>query len=65
MNKYSVEVRMSYYVWVDVEAVDEYSAKDRALRGAHEEQKLGMGVWGEEHQIVLVIKKEPSNETTN
>jgi hypothetical protein len=56
---------MSYYVWVDVEAVDEYSAKAQALRGAHEEQKLGMGVWGEEHQIVLVIKKEPSNETTN
>jgi hypothetical protein len=58
MNKYSAEVRMSYYVWVDVEAVDEYSAKAQALRGAHEEQKLGMGVWGEEPEVVLMIKKE-------
>ena len=65
MNKYSAEVRLSYYVWVDVEASNECSAKDQALRRAHYEQAKGNGVWGEEPEVLLMIKKEPSNETTD
>jgi len=58
MNKYQVEVRMSYFVWVDVEATDEHSARDQALRRAYREQQKGMGVWGEEPQVTVVIKEE-------
>jgi hypothetical protein len=58
MNKYQVEVRMSYFVWVDVEATDEHSARDQALRRAYREQQKGMGVWGEEPQVTVVIQGE-------
>jgi len=58
MNKYQVEVRMSYFVWVDVEATDEHSARDQALRRAYREQQKGMGVWGEEPQVTVVIEGE-------
>jgi hypothetical protein len=49
---------MSYYVWVEVEASNEFSAKDQALRRAHYEQAKGNGVWGEEPEVLLMIKKE-------
>jgi len=49
---------MSYFVWVDVEATDEHSARDQALRRAYREQQKGMGVWGEEPQVTAVIKEE-------
>ena len=62
MNKYQVEVRMSYFVWVDVEATDEHSARDQALRRAYREQQKGMGVWGEEPQVTVVIKGETAQE---
>jgi hypothetical protein len=58
MKQYSVEVRMSYFVWVDVEATDEHSARDQALRRAYREQQKGTGVWGEEPQVTAVIKEE-------
>jgi hypothetical protein len=58
MKQYSVEVRMSYFVWVDVEATDEHSARDQALRRAYREQQKGMGVWGEEPQATVVIQGE-------
>ena len=58
MNKYQVEVRMSYFVWVDVEATDEHSARDQALRRAGREQSRGTGVWGEEPQVTGVIEGE-------
>ena len=66
MKQYSIEVRMSYFVWVDVEATDEHSARDRALRRAYREQQKGMGVWGEEPQVTVVIQEgRQSNETTD
>ena len=49
---------MSYFVWVDVEATDEHSARDQALRRAYREQQEGMGVWGEEPQVTVVIQGE-------
>ena len=58
MKQYSVEVRMSYFVWVDVEATDEHSARDQALRRSFREQQKGMGVWGEEPQVTVVIQGE-------
>lgn len=58
MKQYSIEVRMSYFVWVDVEAADEHSARDQALRRAHREQQKGMGVWGEEPQVTAMIQGE-------
>ena len=58
MNKYSAEVRLTYYVWVDVEASNEFSAKDQALRRAGREQSRGTGVWGEEPQVTVVIEGE-------
>jgi len=58
MKQYSVEVRMSYFVWFDVEATDEHSATDQALRRAYREQQKGMGVWGEEPQVTVLIKGE-------
>jgi len=58
MNKYQVEVCMSYFVWVDVEATDEHSARDQALRRAGREQSRGTGVWGEEPQVTAVIEGE-------
>ena len=57
MNKYQVEVRMSYFVWVDVEATDEHSARDQALRRAGREQSRGTGVWGEEPHIAAVVPR--------
>jgi hypothetical protein len=47
---------MSYFVWVDVEATDEHSARDQALRRAGREQSTG--VWGEEPQVTVVIEGE-------
>lgn len=58
MKQYSIEVRMSYFVWVDVEALDEHSARDQALRKAHREQERGRGIWGEEPQVLVVIEKK-------
>lgn len=58
MKQYSIEVRMSYFVWVDVEALDEHSARDQALRKAHREQELGRGTWGEEPQALIIIEKK-------
>ena len=37
MKRYQMQVRLSYYAWVDVEASDEHSAKDQALRKAWRE----------------------------
>jgi hypothetical protein len=52
MKKYQVQVKMSYYTWVDVEAENEDSARDQALRKAWRQQSLGYGVWGEEPEVL-------------
>ena len=52
MKQYQAQVRLSYYVWVDVEAQDEHSAKDQAIRKAWREMDRQHGVWGEEPEVI-------------
>ncbi len=52
MKQYQAQVRLSYYVWVDVEAPDEHSAQDQAIRKAWREMDKQNGVWGEEPEVV-------------
>ena len=52
MKQYQAQVRLSYYVWVDVEAQDEHSAKDQAIRKAWREMDKQYGVWGEEPEVI-------------
>jgi len=52
MKTYEVQVRLSHYVWVTVEAYDEHSAKDQAVRKSWREMNKGYGVWGEEPQVM-------------
>jgi hypothetical protein len=58
MKKYQVQVKMSYYAWVEVEAENEDSAKSQALRKAWREQSLGHGVWGEEPEVLELKEGE-------
>ena len=57
MKQYQAYVRMSYYVWVDVEASDEHSAKDQALRKAWREMDKGRGAWGEEPSVLELVEQ--------
>ena len=52
MNRYQMQVRLSYYAWVDVEASDEASAKDQGIRKAWRELDRGYGCWGEEPEVL-------------
>jgi hypothetical protein len=52
MKKYQAMVCMSYYVWVDVEADSEDSARDQALRKGWRSQANGDGNWGEEPEVL-------------
>ena len=56
MKQYQMQVRLSYYVWVDVEAQSEYSAKDQAVRKAWRELDKQHGVWGEEPEVLNVTE---------
>jgi hypothetical protein len=58
MKKYQMQVRMSYYVWVEVEAETQDSAEDQALRKAWRAQANGDGCWGEESNVVEILKGE-------
>jgi hypothetical protein len=58
MKKFTVQVRMSYYAWIVVEAESEYSAKDQAIRQAWRAQDKGEGVWGEEPEVLTLIEGE-------
>ncbi len=58
MKKYQVQVKMSYYAWVDVDAENEDSAKSQALRKAWREQSLGYGAWGEEPEVLEIKEGE-------
>ena len=55
MKKYQMQVRLSYYVWVDVEAEDDYSARTQAVRQAWREMDKQHGCWGEEPEVVDAI----------
>ena len=54
MKAYQVQVRLSYYACVDVEADDEHQAHDRAIRRAHYAMEQGHGSWGEEPEVVSI-----------
>lgn len=56
MKKYQVQVKMSYYVWVEVEAQTQDSVKDQALRKAWRAQANGEGVWGEEPKVLEIVE---------
>lgn len=58
MTKYRVNVRLSYYVYVDVEADSDEQAFDQARRLAWQEQAKGRGVWGEEPEVQFLLEGE-------
>ena len=58
MKTYQVMVAMSYYVWVEVEAEEKDSAKDKALRKAWRAQANGDGYWGEEPSVMEIQEGE-------
>ena len=60
-DRYFVQVRLSYYANVEVEAEDEYDAKEQAIRKAHWAMDRGDGCWGEEPSVTH-ITKEGENE---
>lgn len=51
MKKYQMQVRLSYYVWVDVEAEDDHSARNQAVRRAWREMDKQRGCWGEDPEV--------------
>ena len=64
MKRYQMQVRLSYYAWVDVEATSEHSAKDQGIRQAWREMDKGTGVWGEEPEVLEFMEMEETNERT-
>jgi hypothetical protein len=56
MKDYQVQVRMSYYVWVDVQADNKEFAEAQALRMAWRDHARGEGVWGEEPEVLDVVE---------
>jgi hypothetical protein len=59
-NRYTVQVRLSYYADVEVEADDEHSAKQQAIRQAHRAMEKGQGCWGEEPSVTHITKEGES-----
>ena len=55
MKRYQMQVRLSYYAWVDVEALSEHSAKDNGIRQAWREMDKGTGSWGEEPEVLELM----------
>lgn len=62
MKKYQMRVRLSYYVWVEVEAEDDYSARNQATRQAWREMDKQRGEWGEEPEVLDAIV-QPQGES--
>ena len=58
MKQYRVQVRLSYYAWVDVEANDEHQASDQAIRKAWHAMEKGSGAWGEEPRVMHLEETE-------
>ena len=56
MKTYQVQVRLSYYAWVEVEAIDEHNAQDQAIRKAFFEMDRGNGSWGEEPEVMELVE---------
>jgi len=56
MKNYRVNVRLSYYVYVDVTAENDEHAFDKARRLAWQEQEKGRGVWGEEPEVQFLLE---------
>ena len=54
-ERYAVQVRLSYYANVEVEAEDEYDAKEQAIRKAHWAMDRGDG-WNDEVEIPEELK---------
>ena len=59
-ERYTVQVRLSYYADVEVEADDEHSAKQQAIRKAHWAMERGNGCWGEEPSVVEITNEGES-----
>ena len=59
-ERYTVQVRLSYYASVEVEAENEYDAKQQAIRKAHWAMDRGNGCWGEEPSVVEITKEGES-----
>lgn len=59
-ERYTVQVCLSYYADVEVEADDEHSAKAQALRQAHRAMERGQGCWGEEPSVTHITKEGES-----
>jgi len=57
-ERYTVQVRMSYYANVEVEADSQDQAEAQALRQAHRAMDRGDGCWGEEPSVVEITKGE-------
>jgi hypothetical protein len=56
-NRYTVQVRLSYYANVEVEADSQDRAEDLALRQAHRAMEKGQGCWGEEPSVVEITNE--------
>jgi hypothetical protein len=56
MKNYRMQVRLTYHVWVDVEAENEHIAKAEATRKAWREMEKQNGCWGEEPQVLDMLE---------
>ena len=56
MKHYEVQVRISFFSNVNVQADDEEHAKEKAIRQAHTAMQRGYGSWGEEPEVVSVVE---------
>ena len=57
-ERYTVQVRLSYYANVEVEADSQDQAEAQALRQAHRAMEKGQGCWGEEPSVTHITKGE-------
>jgi len=59
-ERYTVQVRLSYYADVEVEADSQDQAEAQALRQAHRAMEKGQGCWGEEPSVTHITKEGES-----
>ena len=57
MGKFTATVRFDYYVKVEVEAENDYTAHDLAIREAWRMLERGEGVWGEKTHVFDLTEK--------
>ena len=58
MKQYRVQVRLSYYAMVDVEAENDDAAQSLAIRNSWRAMDKGDGVWGEEPEVMFILEGE-------